>query len=122
MSRIQRCALIGQLRGQLHGICYRRVSCLRFHTRYVLWLGPSVDVIRHIVRRPTRAFMRSLLFFGNTKEIAEAAGLLKAQYAKRGKTISIQDASIAAVYIAYGCTLVTENTRISLAPYRGPRT
>ena len=66
--------------------------------------------------------MRSLLFFGNTKEIAEAAGLLKAQYAKRGKTISIQDASIAAVYIAYGCTLVTENTRISLAPYRGPRT
>src|SRR6266436_4289471 len=45
--------------------------------------------------KPTRAFMRSLLFFGITKEIAEQAGLLKAQYAKRGKAISFQDASIA---------------------------
>ena len=63
--------------------------------------------------KPTRAFMRSLLFFAITKvkEIAEAAGLLKAQYAKRGKAISFQDASIAAVCIAYGCTLVTENTK-----------
>jgi predicted nucleic acid-binding protein len=61
--------------------------------------------------KPTRLFMRSLLFFAITEEIAEAAGLLKAQYAKRGTTISVQDASIAAVCIAYGCTLVTENTK-----------
>jgi predicted nucleic acid-binding protein len=61
--------------------------------------------------KPTRLFMRSLLFFAITEEIAEAAGLLKAQYAKRGKTISVQDASIAAVCIAYGCTLVIENTK-----------
>jgi predicted nucleic acid-binding protein len=61
--------------------------------------------------KPTRAFMRSLLFFGITEEIAEAAGLLKAQYAKRGRAISFQDASIAAICIAYGCTLVTENVR-----------
>ena len=61
--------------------------------------------------KPTRLLMRSLLFFEITEEIAEAAGLLKAQYAKRGKTISVQDASIAAVCIAYGCTLVTENTK-----------
>ena len=46
-----------------------------------------------------------------TKEIAEQAGLLKAQYAKRGKTISFQDASIAAVCIAHGCMLVTENVK-----------
>ena len=55
--------------------------------------------------------MRSLLFYGITKEIAEQAGLLKAQYSKRGKTLSFQDASIAAVCIAYGCTLVTENAK-----------
>ncbi len=61
--------------------------------------------------KPTRAFMRSLLFFEITKEIAEDAGLLKAQYSKRGKTISFQDASIAAVCITYGCTLVTENIK-----------
>jgi predicted nucleic acid-binding protein len=61
--------------------------------------------------KPTRTFMRSLLFFAITEDIAEAAGLLKAQYAKRGKTLSVQDASIAAVCIAYGCTLVTGNTK-----------
>ena len=61
--------------------------------------------------KPTRAFMRSLLFLGITKEIAEHTGLLKAQYAKRGRAISWQDASIAAVCVAYGCTLVTENIK-----------
>jgi predicted nucleic acid-binding protein len=61
--------------------------------------------------KPTRAFMRSLLFFAITEEVAEQAGLLKAQYARRGRTLSFQDASIAAVCIAYGCTLVTENAK-----------
>jgi len=32
--------------------------------------------------------------------------------AKRGKVISFQDASIAAVCIAYDCTLVTENDKL----------
>jgi predicted nucleic acid-binding protein len=61
--------------------------------------------------KPTRAFMRSLLFLAITEDIAEQAGRLKAQYAKRGRAISFQDASIAAVCITYGCTLVTENTK-----------
>jgi len=61
--------------------------------------------------KPTRTFMRSLLFFAITREIAEQAGLLKVQYAKRGRTLSFQDVNIAAVCIAYGCTLVTENAK-----------
>ena len=61
--------------------------------------------------KPTRAFMRSLLFLAITEDIAEQAGCLKAQYGKRGRTLSFQDASIAAVCIAYGCTLVTENAK-----------
>lgn len=61
--------------------------------------------------KPTRAFMKSLLFLVITEDIAEAAGRLKAQYSKRGRTLSFQDASIAAVCLAYGCTLVTENTK-----------
>jgi predicted nucleic acid-binding protein len=61
--------------------------------------------------KPTRAFMKSLLFLAITEDIAEQAGHLKAQYARRGRAISFQDASIAAVCIAYGCTLVTENVR-----------
>src|ERR1700674_4646911 len=59
--------------------------------------------------KPTRAFMKSLAFLPVTEEIAEHAGHLKAQYAKRGKILSLQDVTIAAVAIAYGCTLVTEN-------------
>jgi predicted nucleic acid-binding protein len=60
---------------------------------------------------PTRAFMDSLLFLPVTKEIAERAGYLKAFYTKRGKSLSFQDATIAAIAIAHGCTLVTENVK-----------
>ena len=59
----------------------------------------------------TRAFMNSLLFLPVTAEIAERAGHLKAQYARRGTSLAFQDVTIAAVCMAYGCTLVTENVR-----------
>jgi predicted nucleic acid-binding protein len=55
--------------------------------------------------------MKSLLFLAITEDIAEQAGRLKAQYAKRGLTLSFQDASIAAVCIAYNCTLITANAK-----------
>jgi predicted nucleic acid-binding protein len=61
--------------------------------------------------KATRAFMKSLVFLPTTAEIAERAGLLKAQYAHRGKVLSVQDVTITAVCIAYGCTLVTENIK-----------
>ena len=60
--------------------------------------------------KPTRAFMRSLLFLSITQDIAEHAGRMKAQYARRGQTISLQDATIAAVCLAYGA-LLTENVK-----------
>src|ERR1017187_570103 len=60
---------------------------------------------------PTRAVMDSLLFLPVTKEISERAGYLKALYTKRGKSLSFQDVTIAAVSIEYGCTLVTENVK-----------
>ncbi len=59
----------------------------------------------------TRAFMESLQFLPITAEIAESAGRLKAQYAGRGRSLSFQDVTIAAVSIAYGCTLVTANVK-----------
>ena len=37
---------------------------------------------------------------------------------RRGRTLSFQDASIAAVCIAYGCTLVTENARDFPMPFQ----
>jgi predicted nucleic acid-binding protein len=59
----------------------------------------------------TRGFMTSLLFLSITEEIAEHAGRLKARFSKAGKALSFQDVSIAAVCIAYDCTLVTENIK-----------
>ena len=61
--------------------------------------------------KPTRALMKSLVFLPVTEEIAEQAGHLKARYGKRGKNLSVQDVTIAAVSMAYGCTLVTENIK-----------
>jgi predicted nucleic acid-binding protein len=61
--------------------------------------------------KATRAFMKSLVFLPVNAEIAEQAGHLKRRHAKRGKTLSFQDAVIAAVSIAFGCTLVTENIK-----------
>ena len=61
--------------------------------------------------KATREFMRSLIFLPVTSEIAEHAGHLKARYARKGKALSVQDATIAAVCIAYGGTLVTENVK-----------
>jgi predicted nucleic acid-binding protein len=61
--------------------------------------------------KATRELMRSLVFLPVTSEIAEHAGHLKARYARRGKALSVQDATIAAVSIAYSCALVTRNIR-----------
>ena len=55
--------------------------------------------------KPTRAFMKSLVFLPVTAEAAEHAGYLKAQYAQRGKPLSLQDATIAAVSIAFHSVL-----------------
>jgi predicted nucleic acid-binding protein len=67
--------------------------------------------MRATEEKATRAFMTSLVFLPVTAEIAEQAGHLKARYAKRGRVLSVQDAPIAAVAIAYGCTLVTQNIK-----------
>ncbi len=61
--------------------------------------------------KPTREFMKSLVFLSTTESIAEHAGNLKARYVKRGRSLSLQDVTIASVCIAYGCTLVTGNVK-----------
>jgi predicted nucleic acid-binding protein len=60
---------------------------------------------------PTRAFVESLEYLPITLHIAEQAGLLKRDYARRGRTLSIADAMIAAVALANNCTLITGNAR-----------
>ena len=42
---------------------------------------------------------------------AKEAGLLKNTWAKKGKTISLQDAIVAAIAIERGCALLTDNVK-----------
>jgi predicted nucleic acid-binding protein len=59
----------------------------------------------------TEEFLRSLQYFDITWPIARQAGLLKREYSQKGKTLTISDATIAAVALHHKVTLVTANVR-----------
>ena len=57
----------------------------------------------------TSALLRSLRLYPLTFEVAELAGLFKRDSAKKGVTLSLTDASIAAVAVYHQLTLITDN-------------
>ena len=59
----------------------------------------------------TEEFLRSLQYFDITWPIARQAGLLKRDYSQKGKTLTISDATIAAVALHHKVTLITANVR-----------
>ena len=59
----------------------------------------------------TRALMGTFSYLPTTPAIAEQAGLLKRNWSKKGPSLSLPDATLAAVAIANGCVLVTENVK-----------
>jgi predicted nucleic acid-binding protein len=59
----------------------------------------------------TRAFLESLEYLDITREIAQQAGLLKRDHARKGITLSVTDSTIAAVAMNHGCTLMTDNIK-----------
>jgi len=61
--------------------------------------------------RVTEAFLRSLKFYEVTWEIARLAGELKSEWAKKGHTIALPDITIAAVALANGLILATDNRK-----------
>ncbi len=61
--------------------------------------------------KATEALLRSLKFYEVTWEIARLAGELKSAWAKKGSTLFLPDVTIAAVAIAHGLTLVTDNRK-----------
>lgn len=60
---------------------------------------------------PTETLLQSLQYFPITFPIARLAGLLKRDYSKKGKTLNIADATIAAVAIHHNVPLITDNTK-----------
>jgi len=61
--------------------------------------------------KATEAFLRSLEFYEVTWDVARRAGELKHEWTKKGRTIALPDITIAAVALANGLTLVTDNRR-----------
>jgi predicted nucleic acid-binding protein len=59
----------------------------------------------------TTAFLDTLRCFPITKSIARLAGTLKAQWAAKGQTLSLEDMMVAATALEHDLPLVTDNRK-----------
>jgi tRNA(fMet)-specific endonuclease VapC len=59
----------------------------------------------------TKDFLYSLEFYPVTQEIATQAGLLRRDWRQKGQTLSYTDVTIAAVAVANGLALLTDNRK-----------
>jgi predicted nucleic acid-binding protein len=59
----------------------------------------------------TEEFLRSLDYYNVTWEIARRAGLLRRDYTRRGITLALGDATIAAVALTHRLPLLTDNVK-----------
>src|SRR5262252_6084182 len=60
---------------------------------------------------PTEVFLQSLELLPITWSVAKLAGELKRDYGRRGRTLNIADALIAAVALDNGLTLLSDNIK-----------
>jgi predicted nucleic acid-binding protein len=59
----------------------------------------------------TEEFLRSLEYYHLTWPVARLAGLLKRDLARKGTTLTVADATIAAVALVHELTLMTDNVK-----------
>jgi tRNA(fMet)-specific endonuclease VapC len=59
----------------------------------------------------TAEFLGNLGYYEVTRLIARTAGRLRYDWARKGQTLSLADATIGAVALAHGLTLMTDNVR-----------
>ena len=59
----------------------------------------------------TEEFLRSLEYYDLTWPVARLAGLLKRDHGRKGTTITVADATIAAVALVFELTLMTDNAK-----------
>lgn len=59
----------------------------------------------------TEEFLRSLEYYHLTWPVSRLAGLLKRDLARKGTTVTVVDATIAAVAIVHELTLMTDNIK-----------
>lgn len=61
--------------------------------------------------RLTAHWFDQFSYYNVTREVAQETGILLYKWRKNGKTLSLADATIAAVAIHYGLILLTDNDR-----------
>lgn len=59
----------------------------------------------------TEEFLRSLEYYHLTWPVARLSGLLKRDYSRKGTTVTVSDATIAAVALVHDLTLITDNLK-----------
>jgi predicted nucleic acid-binding protein len=59
----------------------------------------------------TKAFLSALECREITASVAEMAGKLKRQWARKGRTLTLADTMVAAVALQQGCPLATDNRK-----------
>jgi predicted nucleic acid-binding protein len=59
----------------------------------------------------TARWLGLFLYYDVTREIAQRAGALRYWWGRQGKTLSLADATIAAVALHHGLTLLTDNEK-----------
>lgn len=59
----------------------------------------------------TKAFLLALECHEITASVAEMAGKLKSEWARKGRTLTLADALVAAVALQEGCPLATDNRK-----------
>jgi len=64
----------------------------------------------------TNTWLDRLVYYDVTKEIARRAGSLRYERRRRGQTLSLADATIAAVAVHHRLTLMTDNQKHFLLP------
>lgn len=67
--------------------------------------------LREHEAQQTQRFLESLEFFEVGEEVAKLAGLGKREWARKGRTLSYPDVTIAAVALYYELPLLTDNRK-----------
>lgn len=99
-SRKARRELLGHLTEEGHQLATTALNVVE------VYMG-----IRPGEEQATDFFFSALECYDLDAYSAKEAGLLKNAWAKKGKTISLQDAIVAAIAIERGCTLLTDNRK-----------
>ena len=78
---------------------------------FVNHIGQTFAGMRQHERQRTEELFDQLTIFDVTVEIARYAGLVKNEWASKGRTLSLADAMIAATAILHRHVLITDNRK-----------